>query len=589
MTSTWDDYVIVEEIGRGSFGAVYKAWHPTLHQHVALKLISVTPGNEREIDRALDESRRLASVRHPNVVTVHDARYADGHVGICMELVTGESLAQIIQRRGPLGPDEVTSYATTLCKALSAIHRAQIIHNDVKAQNVMRQDGGRIVLMDFGAGRRLIEADKSTGLYLAGTPVYMAPELFEFRDSTPASDIYSLGVLMFYLLTGKYPVDGGTIQEIARAHATGEGRHYLGDLRDDVPERMLAIVERALAHSPRDRFHTCGELLHALTSSTTVHRVPRRLVRDARVDRKEPSTGARRRRASSADDPRISRLRRLVWTDFAAIAAILPILWLIGFLESRAFAVMFGIRGEFDRPEPLYWLWAGFRSLPLPAGFIMIAASISVFVGYLWKLATRVSTRASTWSSAITKTLSTGGSIDLSDASVLAPTLLALQALALVAMYWLFGDVITAITTPLDEALLPAHATLADEGWDDVLFCGLSGVLAFAGAAGWVKVVRRRRSQDSWITIVAGIAITIIFAAMATVPWRIIYDSEFPVAFAGDDRCYVVQRADRDALLICPWRDTERRVVMRSDELQPNHTEKIFSAIADRLRSPGGQ
>jgi hypothetical protein len=117
----------------------------------------------------------------------------------------------------------------------------------------------------------------------------------------------------------------------------------------------------------------------------------------------------------------------------------------------------------------------------------------------------------------------------------------------------------------------------------------LSGVLAFAGAAGWVKVVRRRRSQDSWITIVAGIAITIIFAAMATVPWRIIYDSEFPVAFAGDDRCYVVQRADRDALLICPWRDTERRVVMRSDELQPNHTEKIFSAIADRLRSPGGQ
>jgi hypothetical protein len=426
-------------------------------------------------------------------------------------------------------------------------------------------------------------------MYLAGTPVYMAPELFEFRDASPASDIYSLGVLMFYLLTGQYPVDGTTVQEIARAHATGQGRRFLGDLRDDVPERTLAIVDRALAHSPRDRFRTCGELLHTLTSSTAVHHRPRRIASD---ERREPSTRSRRRRPSLDDDHHISRLRRFVWTDAAAIAAIFPIVWLIGFLTTRAHAVMFGISGQFDDPRPLEWLVAGFRSLPLPVGSIMIAAALYVFVGYLWKLTTRVSTRASTWSSAVAKTLSTGGAVDLTDSGVLAPTLLTLQAVGLGLIYWTLGDIVTAITTPLDDALIPAHASLAQEGWDDVLFCGLSGVLAFAGAIGWFTVVKRKRPQDGWAAIVAGIALTIIFAAMATVPWKIIYESEFAVAFFGDERCYVVQDGAADALLLCPWRDAGRRVVAPHEDLRLPATkeiEKVFSAIAEHLRTAGGQ
>lgn len=589
MTSTWDDYVIVEEIGRGSFGAVYKAWHPTLRQHVALKLISVTPGNEREIERALDESRRLASVHHHNVVTVHDARYADGHVGICMELVAGESLAQMIQRRGPLGPDEVTSYAITLCKALSAIHSAQIIHNDVKAQNVMRQDGGRIVLMDFGAGKRLIEADKSTGLYLAGTPVYMAPELFEFRDASPASDIYSLGVLMFYLLTGQYPVDGTTVQEIARVHATGQGRRFLGDLRDDVPERTLAIIERALAHSPRDRFHSCGELLHTLTSSTAIHRRPRRIVPE---ERRDPSTHGRRHKVRPAADADISRLRRFVWTDVATIAAVFPIVWLIGFLSTRAHAVMFGIRGQFDTPEPLQWLVTGFRALPLPVGFVMVAAALYVFGKYSWELTSRVSTRVSTWSSTVSKTVSSGGAIDLTNPSVLAAVLLLAQGLALGIVYLVFNDVIAGMTTPIEEGVVPAHATLAQEGWDDVLFCGIAAVLAFLGALGWLKVSKLRRPRDGWAPILAGIGLTIVFAGMATVPWKTIYESDFPVAFIGEERCYVVERAGAEALLLCPWRDAGRRVVLSEEEFElhpENQAESIFAAVAARLRTAGGQ
>lgn len=442
--------------------------------------------------------------------------------------------------------------------------------------------------MDLGAGKRLIDADRSTGLYLAGTPVYMAPELFEFRDASASSDIYSLGVLMFYLLTGQYPVDGNNVQEIARAHATGHGRRFLGDLRDDVPERMLAIIERTLAHSPRERYHTCGELLHTLTSSTAVHRRPRRVPPQ---ERKESSTHGRRK-GRPAVDPHISRLRRFVWTDAAALAAIFPIVWLIGFLTSRAYAVMFGIRGEFDDPEPLQWLVDGFQTLPLPVGFAMIVAAVYVFGSYLWQLTTRVSTRASTWSSVVSKNLSSGGAVDLTNSGVLAPTLLTLQAVGLGAMYWAFGDVISAITTPLDDAIIPPHASLAQDGWDDVLFCGLSGVFAFASAIGWLRVVRRRRPQDGWATIVTGVALTVIFAGMATIPWKTIYESEFAVAFLGDERCYVVKDTGTKALLLCPRREAGRRVVAVPHgqfQLHPvNETEKIFSAIAARLRSAGG-
>lgn len=587
MTSTWGDYVIAEQIGRGGFGAVYKAWHPTLRQHIALKLIAVPPGNEREIERALDEPRRLASVRHPNVVTVHDARYADGHVGICMELIAGESLAQIVQRRGVLGPEEVASYAVTLCKALSAIHRMKIVHNDVKAQNVMRQDGGRIVLMDFGAGRHLVDADRSTGLHLVGTPVYMAPELFKFRDATFASDVYSLGVLMFYLLTGQFPVEGATVQEIARAHASGNARRYLGDLRDDVPERLLAIIERTLAPSPRDRYQTSGELLHTLTSSTDV--LPRPRHRQPRPG--DEASGHRPRKKRAAPDP-VAWLRRFVWTDVAMMAAAIPAVWLIGFLSSRAHAVMFGLRGDFDSPAPLEWLVVGFRALPLPIASVMVVAALYVFLMYGWRMMTRVSTRVRTWSSALSGNATTGGAVDLTDPGVLAPLVLAAQVVGLGLVYLAFHDLIAAVTTPLDEALIPAHASLSQDGGDDVLFCMLSSALAFGSAVGWLAVLRRRRPQDGWAAIVAGAALTILFVAMATVPWKTIYESEFRVVFLEDQRCYVVGTTDADALLLCPWRAEGRRVVVQQTELEDQQgqvNEKIFSAIAARLRAEGGE
>jgi serine/threonine-protein kinase len=588
VTSTWGEYVIVEELGRGSFGAVFKAYHPTLRQHVALKLIAATAGNEREIERALEEPRRLASVRHQNVVIVHDARYADGHVGICMELISGESLAQVVQRRGRLGPEEVTAYAINLCRALSAIHRAEIVHNDVKAQNVMREDGGRIVLMDFGAGRRLSDPDRTTGLYMAGTPVYMAPELFQFRDPGRPSDIYSLGVLMFYLLTGTFPVEGATLQDVAKAHSRGE-RRYLGDLRDDIPERLLAVVDRSLSPSPKDRYKTSGEMLHDLVEGEPWKQTRRR--RHAHP----PAGGDRSEDVQKRFPARVpSRsLRDRTWTNAIAVIAPIPAIWLIGFLGSRAHGVMFGITREFDVPSPLDWLVIGFRSLPLPIFCAIAAATLYVVVAMVWRILTRLSTRTQRWSSGMfTRIAAAGTSAGLSEPRTTGAIILTLQVVLLGAVYWGFNDLIMALTTPLQEGPIQAHARLApvyDYVW--LLFCAVNSILAFVSAVTWGWMARHRR-QEGPAAIGAGFAVAAVFAALATVPWQVVYGADFRVASFESERCYVVEENRSEvALLLCPWRETGRTVVVRTSDpkLQlGDESENVFAAVAERLQPSGG-
>jgi hypothetical protein len=117
----------------------------------------------------------------------------------------------------------------------------------------------------------------------------------------------------------------------------------------------------------------------------------------------------------------------------------------------------------------------------------------------------------------------------------------------------------------------------------------LSSIMAFGSAVGWLTVFRRRRPRDGWAAIVAGVALTILFVAMATVPWKTVYESEFPVVFLEDQRCYVVETTETDALLLCPWRAEGRRVVVpRSDLDLGKGTERVFSAVAARLRTEGG-
>jgi Tol biopolymer transport system component len=259
----WAHLHILKELGQGAFGTVYRAWDPRLEREVALKLLSA-PSLARGA-LLLREARLLARVRHANVVTVYGAEDIDDRIGIWMESVRGQTLDQLMRLAGRLGPQEAALVGLALCRALAAVHAAGLVHRDVKARNVMREEGGRIVLMDFGAGSDLATTSTES-IGPAGTPLYMAPEILDGARPTPAADIYSLGVLLYHLVTQTYPVNGATKGEIHDAHRRGE-RRRLRDARPDLPEAFVQTVERALADEPSKRHESAGAFEEALASA----------------------------------------------------------------------------------------------------------------------------------------------------------------------------------------------------------------------------------------------------------------------------------------------------------------------------------
>ena len=262
----WGPLIVHEKIGRGSFGDVYRAWDPRLDREVALKLI---PENTSGSDASpvVDEGRLLARVRHPNVMVVYGAERIDGRVGIWTEYIRGETLASEVARRGPLPPQEAARVGVDVCAALGAVHAAGLLHRDVKAQNILRDATGRIVLGDFGTGVELTDAARVSDPSIAGTPLYLAPEVLDGQPGTVASDLYAVGVLLYFLLTGTFPVQGRTLAEIRRAHAACQ-HASLRAVRADLPEGLVHAIESLLAIDPDGRYSSAAAAEAALQHFT---------------------------------------------------------------------------------------------------------------------------------------------------------------------------------------------------------------------------------------------------------------------------------------------------------------------------------
>ena len=254
---SWRTLLVLEPLASGLSGDVHRAWDTQLDREVAVKFLHQL---EDGTAPSLREARALARVRHPNVVTVYGAEHDSGQSGLWMELIDGETLAEAVLARGPMSPREAAGIGIDVCRAVSALHAHGLVHRDVKAANVMREVGGRIVLMDFSGAHGIDDALPPT---LQGTPIYMAPEVLAGGRATPASDIYAIGVLLFFVLTGRHPVEGETLADLEAAHARHQ-RLRLLDARPDLPEALVRVVERAIAAAQDARFHTVGELEHAL-------------------------------------------------------------------------------------------------------------------------------------------------------------------------------------------------------------------------------------------------------------------------------------------------------------------------------------
>ena len=264
MPASWSHLQLLERVGRGTFGEVFRAWDPRLDREVALKLLPAPHAGVDSPDSFIPEGRLLARVRHNNIVTIHGAEQIGDRIGLWMELVRGRTLDEMVAAGVVFGASQVAGIGRDLCSAVSAVHAAGLLHRDIKAHNVMVADDHRVVLMDFGTGRELEDSFTSD---LAGTPLYVAPEVLDGNPATVQSDVYSLGVLLFHILSGKYPIEGQTLSDIRAAHANNL-RSSLRTSRPDVPIQLARVIERAIDPVADRRFQSASALGAALRNAT---------------------------------------------------------------------------------------------------------------------------------------------------------------------------------------------------------------------------------------------------------------------------------------------------------------------------------
>jgi tetratricopeptide (TPR) repeat protein len=260
----WGSFRLLELVGQGSFGEVYRAFDTVLEREVALKLLLPDRLERGEEASALQEARALAKVRHPNVVQVYGVDQHDGRPGFWSDFVRGKTLSTLVHQQGAFGPREVAMIGIDLAKALSAVHGAHLLHRDIKASNAMREEGGRILLMDFGLTHR-----QDSGGSICGTVPYIAPEMLRGESASVASDIYALGVLLYYLATGKHPFRESSVWELKAAHESGTRPRLLDD-RPDVPEPLCRVIETAMDPDPDKRFRSAGQMVSALSTAAGV-------------------------------------------------------------------------------------------------------------------------------------------------------------------------------------------------------------------------------------------------------------------------------------------------------------------------------
>ncbi len=260
-------YRIVGQLGRGATGIVYKAVDETLGREVAIKILNPAFAAPEILRRFRAEATVLASLNHPGIATIHELFRSEGELLMVMELVRGETLERVLARLGPLPPDRAAYLVDEVLAALEHAHRAGVVHRDIKPANVMVTEQGRIKVMDFGVARaRGIEHLTLNGC-VVGTPAYMAPEQVLAQDVDGRSDLYSVGVMLYRLLTGALPFTADTSVAMLEQQVSS-APIPLGIHRDDLPGWCDAIVRRSLEKSPDDRFQTATSFREALAQAT---------------------------------------------------------------------------------------------------------------------------------------------------------------------------------------------------------------------------------------------------------------------------------------------------------------------------------
>lgn len=256
-------YKILGKIGSGAMGEVFKALDPGLNRHVAIKTISAALDADDDIrKRFIREAQSAARLNHPNIITVYESGEEHGKIFMAMELLEGTDLKEMIASRALTGLSEKLAVIEQLCDGLAFAHAKEIIHRDLKPSNIHVQPDGHVKIMDFGLARIATSEMTRTGTVM-GTPNYMSPEQVRGEKATARSDVFSLGVLFYELLSAHKAFDADTMHGVLFQVLDGEAPP-ISNWVPDLPQIVIDVVERAMAKDPAERFADGGEFRAAL-------------------------------------------------------------------------------------------------------------------------------------------------------------------------------------------------------------------------------------------------------------------------------------------------------------------------------------
>jgi tRNA A-37 threonylcarbamoyl transferase component Bud32 len=550
--STWGNFELLKKIGEGSFGEVFLARDLWLGHDVALKVLRATITDRA---RMLQEARMLVRVRHPHVVTVHGADVHGGRLGFWMDFVDGVTLNEVIARDGRRSAGEARAWGQDLCRALAAVHAAGIVHRDVKGQNVMRQAGdGQLILMDFGAGEML---DAPRLGEAAGTPLYLAPELLDGAAATKRSDIYALGVLLFYVVSRRFPLEAESWGELIQAHQH-QRRVRLEDIRPDLPPSFVETVERALESDPAARFGSAGEMLAGLRIASS-------------------DTGPLHVRPAETPTPVAPApllLRQAAVQVASGAAALAALAFGLGFIACFFFESDLNIDPDFAAGPSEYWRVGRQALFPMLLVWVTSGAVVAGLGSARYLLRSPISRLQRAWRLPVLESF---------NPLLLGALLLTAGMLAFLAIVARFSPVYAALEALRTNSVTPATIAAFEPSGANTDHGLLSALLSFLlGFAAW-KWFPWLENRDPSATALrslrwATVGVAALVLAASVIPRRVIWD-EFEVVQYENRRAVVLGVRGDELLLYVPDLPSKprRRVTVGAAGLErTGNREKLF-------------
>jgi hypothetical protein len=566
-------YVIVERIGAGGQGNVFLGSDTRLRRKVALKCVNApTLAMPEQRAQILQEARAAAQIAHDNVAVIHDVIEEGDHAFIVMEYVDGESLhARLKRDRLPI--EQVIAIGQRLASALVAAHSKGIVHRDLKPANVQIKPDGSIKVLDFGIANVVRTLTTSSAAQTTrtvvevpaqqrqpGTPPYMSPEQLNSLNSDERSDIFSLGVVLFEMTTGRRPFRGHSADEILAAQAIGAPRADAGDPR--VPRGLADVIAKAIAIKPEDRYPSARDVGSALEEvAQTLKRAsgkPRELIR--------------------------KRLARVA----VGVPTVILALWIIGFITTVQFNFVFGRDGQYARfgvePWLSYFGWGALAVAPvlvvagltasgvMAAGFILFLLE---FIGPIGRLAGRM--RARWHSVALAMGLHTSARI--------AQALTGLGVATLAGMFWYYGDLIRAWSSFFNSSpiamLMPMTDSAPARNNYQIALSVATAVFAF----GLYKVIQlraREGAREGRLPVAMLSVVIVVLILMNEAPYRVFNRRDLERVDLAGTRCYLNGEGGDELLILCPGSDPPRNRAIRRDDPQLHRLgiiENVFKGV----------